>query len=52
VKRLAQTYFGRYKAKPAPLEVTAVEPPQQQTREVTLQLPSNPGTWKDITDQQ
>ena len=42
VKRLAQTYFGRYKAKPAPLEVTAVEPPQQQTREVTLQLPSQP----------
>ncbi len=42
VKRLAQTYFGRYKAKPAPPEVTAVEPPQQQTREVTLQLQSQP----------
>lgn len=42
VKELAQVYFGRYKASPAPPEVTLVEPPQQQTREVTLQLASQP----------
>ncbi len=42
VKRLAQTYFGRYKAKPNPPEVTAIEPPQTQTREVTLKLNSQP----------
>jgi len=42
VKRLAQTYFGRYKAKPKPPEVTAIEPPQTQTREVTLKLNSQP----------
>ena len=42
VKRLTQVYFGRFKAKPAPPEVTIVEPPQQQTREVMLQLASQP----------
>ncbi|NET60284.1 MAG: insulinase family protein [Symploca sp. SIO2E6] len=42
VKQLAQLYFGRYETKPAPPEVTAVEPPQQVTREVTLELPSQP----------
>ena len=42
VKWLAQTYFGRYKAKPKPPEVTAIEPPQTQTREVTLTLNSQP----------
>ncbi|WP_228060323.1 MULTISPECIES: pitrilysin family protein [unclassified Coleofasciculus] len=42
VKQLAQTYFGRFKTKPAPPEVTAIEPPQQQAREVTLRLPSQP----------
>ena len=42
VKRLAQTYFGRYPAKPEPPEVTIVEPPQQRTKEVTLQLASQP----------
>ncbi|MGQ4649584.1 insulinase family protein [Lyngbya aestuarii] len=42
VERLAQIYFGRYKAKPAPPKVTAVEPPQEETREVTLQLSSQP----------
>ena len=42
VKQLAQLYFGRYQAKPAPPKVTAVEPPQQETREVTLKLPSQP----------
>lgn len=42
VKQLAQSYFGRYQAKPAPPEVTAVEPPQTETKEVTLRLPSQP----------
>ncbi|WP_373693598.1 M16 family metallopeptidase [Limnofasciculus baicalensis] len=42
VKKLAQTYFGDYKAKPAPPGVTLVEPPQQQTKEVTLKLSSQP----------
>jgi predicted Zn-dependent peptidase len=42
VKRLSQLYFGRFKAKPAPPDVTVVEPPQTQTREVTLRLNSQP----------
>lgn len=42
VKKLAQVYFGRYQAKPAPAELKAVEPRQSETREVTLQLPSQP----------
>ncbi len=42
VKQLAQTYFGRYKARPTPSGVTIVEPPQKETREVTLTLPSQP----------
>jgi predicted Zn-dependent peptidase len=42
VKELAQVYFGRYKARPAAPGVTVVEPPQQETREVKLQLPSQP----------
>lgn len=42
VKRLAQTYFGRYKSQPAPPKVTVIEPPQQQTKEVTLKLASQP----------
>ncbi len=42
VKELAQVYFGRYKARPAAPEVTSVEPPQQKTREVSLQLASQP----------
>lgn len=42
VKRLAQIYFGRYPAKPAPPDLSVVEPPQIQTREVTLRLPSQP----------
>lgn len=42
VKRLAQVYFGRYKAKPAPADVLAVEPKQTESREVTVQLPSQP----------
>lgn len=42
VKRLAQIYFGRYKAMPAPPDVELVEPAQTQTQEVTLQLQSQP----------
>ncbi|MBW4420818.1 MAG: insulinase family protein [Myxacorys californica WJT36-NPBG1] len=42
VKRLAQTYFGRFKAKPAPPKVTAVEPAQTQTKEINLTLESQP----------
>ncbi|OCR01223.1 peptidase M16 [Oscillatoriales cyanobacterium USR001] len=42
VKRLAQIYFGRYKAKPNPPELTIVEPPQTEEREVTLKLQSQP----------
>lgn len=42
VKRLARLYFGRYKTRPAPPEVVAVEPAQTETREVTLRLPTQP----------
>ncbi|MBL1174757.1 M16 family metallopeptidase [Pantanalinema sp. GBBB05] len=42
VKRLANTYFGRFPAKPAPPEVIAVEPRQTETREVSLRLKSQP----------
>ncbi|MEC4983407.1 MAG: pitrilysin family protein [Oscillatoria sp. PMC 1068.18] len=42
VKQLADVYFGRYEAKPAPPEVTEIEPKQTQTREVTLRLESQP----------
>ncbi len=42
VKRLATTYFGRYKAQPKPPQVTVAEPPQTETREVTLKLQSQP----------
>ena len=42
VKQLAEVYFGRYKAKPAPPELTIVEPPQTESREVTVRLPSQP----------
>lgn len=42
VKQLAQVYFGRYKAKPAAAELEVVEPRQKSTREVSLQLPSQP----------
>ncbi|MDX2231951.1 MAG: pitrilysin family protein [Leptolyngbyaceae cyanobacterium bins.349] len=42
VKRLANVYFGRYKAGPKPPQVTVVEPPQTAPREVTLQLKSQP----------
>lgn len=42
VKQLAQVYFGRFKAKPAPIEQLPQEPKQTQTKEVTLQLVSQP----------
>lgn len=42
VKQLAQVYFGRYKAQPAPPKLEAVEPLQRSTREVMLRLPSQP----------
>ena len=42
VKRLAQLYFGRFKAKPAPPEVVAAEPAQTELREVTLKLETQP----------
>ena len=42
VKRLAQTYFGRYKAGAAPPKLTVVEPPQTKTKEVTVRLPTQP----------
>lgn len=42
VKRLAETYFGRYPAKPKPKDTLPVEPKQTETREVTLRLPTQP----------
>ncbi|WP_199302983.1 pitrilysin family protein [Oscillatoria sp. FACHB-1406] len=42
VKELAQTYFGRYPARPEPKSEITPEPPQTGTREVTLKLDSQP----------
>lgn len=42
VKRLAQVYFGRYKAKEKAVAQIPVEPKQTQTREVTVEFPSQP----------
>jgi predicted Zn-dependent peptidase len=42
VKRLAQIYFGRYKAKPAAPKLQIVEPLQTKTKEVTLKLQTQP----------
>jgi predicted Zn-dependent peptidase len=42
VKRLAETYFGRYKSRAKAKSNISVEPKQTQTREVTLQLASQP----------
>lgn len=42
VKQLAETYFGRYPSGPLPPEVKIVEPPQTQTKQVTLRLASQP----------
>lgn len=42
VKALAETYFGRFEAQPEPATVTEVEPAQSETREVTVNFPSQP----------
>ena len=42
VKQLAETYFGRYKARTVARESIPSEPKQAKTREVTLELPSQP----------
>jgi len=42
VKKLAKVYFGRYPARPKAKVNIPVEPPQTQTREFTLELPSQP----------
>lgn len=42
VKDLAEVYFDRFPAKPKPPAVTAVEPPQQQAKSVSLTLPTQP----------
>lgn len=42
VKALAETYFGRFEAQPQPATVTEVEPAQSETREVTVNFPSQP----------
>jgi len=42
VKKLAQTYFGRYQAKPKPQQKLPTEPQQTATREVTLKLSTQP----------
>jgi predicted Zn-dependent peptidase len=42
VKQLAKTYFGRFKAQPQVASVNKPEPPQTETREVSLQFPAQP----------
>lgn len=42
VKQLAQTYFGRFPKRPAPPKVITIEPPQTESKEVTLRLQSQP----------
>ena len=42
VRRLAQIYFGRFKARPPVAESIPTEPPQTETRQVTLRLKSQP----------
>ncbi|MFN5513410.1 MAG: M16 family metallopeptidase [Cyanobacteriota bacterium] len=42
VKKLAQTYFGRFPKRAAPPALTAQEPPQREPRSVTLALNSQP----------
>ena len=42
VQTLAQTYFGRFKAQPQVASVDKPEPPQTQTKEVTVEFPSQP----------
>ena len=42
VEELAKTYFGRFEAQPQVSPVTEVEPSQSETREVTVNFPSQP----------
>lgn len=42
VKRLAEIYFGRYKSRPEIASKIPTEPKQTQTREIKLELPSQP----------
>lgn len=42
VQELAQTYFGRFKSQQKPATVSKVEPAQKQTKEVTVNFPSQP----------
>ena len=42
VKKLAQTYFGRYQSKPKPQQQLPIEPQQTATKEVTLELSTQP----------
>ncbi len=42
VRKLAQIYFGRYKAKEKAVAQISVEPKQTQTREVSVELRSQP----------
>lgn len=42
VQQLAETYFGRYPARPSTPAVTILEPEQTEPQEVVLELPSQP----------
>ena len=42
VKKLAKIYFGRYKVKQKPPTLNIIEPTQTETREVTMELSSQP----------
>ena len=42
VKALAEVYFGRFELKIAPPEVQKTEPPQTETKEVIVKLPTQP----------
>lgn len=42
VKKMAEKYFGRFPTSVKPAKLTITEPKQTQTREVTVQYPSQP----------
>ena len=42
VERMAKTYFGRYPSRPPAPKVEAIEPKQTESKEFTLELPSQP----------
>jgi predicted Zn-dependent peptidase len=42
VKNLARTYFGRFPKKAKPPQLTVVEPPQREEKQITLNLVSQP----------